>query len=62
MLVASILDSTDHHDRPAPKETLRQSPAREQATHLVAERERNLLEVVLAQPPVAIGIFRVTTR
>ncbi len=58
VLVASILDSTYHHDRPALEETLRQSQAREQAARLAAERERALLEAVLAQAPVAIGIFQ----
>ncbi|AMR27314.1 hypothetical protein A0257_09545 [Hymenobacter psoromatis] len=58
VLVASILDSTYHHDRPALDQTLRQSQAREQAAREAAERERNLLETVLAQAPVAIGIFQ----
>jgi PAS domain S-box-containing protein len=58
VLVVSILNSTNHPDRSALEQTLRQSQAREQAAREAAERGRNLLEAVLAQAPVAIGIFQ----
>jgi len=43
--------------RPWKKRCARARPASRPARE-AAERERNLLEVVLAQAPVAIGIFQ----
>ncbi|RAK63941.1 PAS domain-containing protein [Hymenobacter edaphi] len=40
------------------EQALRDSQAREQAARAEAERERNLLQALLAQAPVAIGLFQ----
>jgi PAS domain S-box-containing protein len=44
--------------RPAVEAALRLSQVREQQARLAAERERNLLQALLAQAPVAIGLFQ----
>jgi len=57
LLVVSLTDSAAH--QPATVEqALRTSQAREQAARLAAERERNLLDTVLREAPVAIGLFQ----
>lgn len=56
-LVVSFTD-TNEHPRTAVEETLRQSEAREQKARAEAEQERNLLQAVLKQAPVAIGLFQ----
>jgi PAS domain S-box-containing protein len=43
---------------PAAEDALRLSEAREQQARLTAERERNLLQALLTQAPVAIGLFQ----
>ena len=58
VLVASVIASSQHPDRLALEQALRQSQAREQAAREAAERERNLLQAVLTQAPVAIGLFQ----
>ncbi|WP_223651289.1 PAS domain-containing protein [Hymenobacter psoromatis] len=58
VLVVSIIDSSQHPEHPALEQALRQSQAREQAARQAAERERNLLQTVLTQAPVAIGLFQ----
>ena len=58
VLVASIIASSQHPDQLALEQALRQSQAREQAAREAAERERNLLQAVLTQAPVAIGLFQ----
>ncbi|WBA43949.1 PAS domain-containing protein [Hymenobacter canadensis] len=57
VLVVSFTDTNDQ-PRTAVEEALRLSQAREQAARAEAERERNLLQVLLAQAPVAIGLFQ----
>jgi PAS domain-containing protein len=44
--------------RPAVEDALRLSEAREQQARLAAERERNLLQALLAQAPVALALFQ----
>jgi len=44
--------------RPAVEAALRLSQAREERARLAAERERNLLQTLLNQAPVAIGLFQ----
>ncbi|MFD1874768.1 PAS domain-containing protein [Hymenobacter bucti] len=44
--------------RPAVEAALRLSQAREQQARLAAEREHNLLQALLTQAPVAIGLFQ----
>jgi PAS domain S-box-containing protein len=57
LLVVSLTDASAYE--PATLEqALRTSQAREQAARLAAERERSLLETVLQQAPVAIGLFQ----
>jgi PAS domain S-box-containing protein len=57
LLVVSLTNSAQQ-ERPAVEQALRASRAREQAARQTAERERSLLEAILAQAPVAIGLFR----
>jgi PAS domain S-box-containing protein len=59
LLVVSLTNSAQQ-ERPAVEQALRASQAREQAARREVERERNLLEAILAQAPVAIGLFRGT--
>ncbi|MGI4865460.1 MAG: PAS domain-containing sensor histidine kinase [Janthinobacterium lividum] len=57
-LLLVSFDDTNDHDRPAIEEELRQSQARELAARTQAEAERNLLQALLTQAPVAIGLFQ----
>ncbi|GAA4504636.1 hypothetical protein GCM10023172_31160 [Hymenobacter ginsengisoli] len=57
LLVVSLTNSAQQ-ERPAVEQALRASQTREQAARQAAERERNLLESILEQAPVAIGLFR----
>ncbi|TVT43517.1 PAS domain-containing protein [Hymenobacter setariae] len=57
LLVNFTATATDEA-RPAVEDALRLSQAREQQARLAAERERNLLQALLAQAPVAIGLFQ----
>ncbi|QKG56887.1 PAS domain-containing protein [Hymenobacter sp. BRD128] len=57
LLVVSLTNSAQQ-ERPAVEQALRASQAREQAARREVERERNLLEAILTQAPVAIGLFR----
>ncbi|QIX59684.1 PAS domain-containing protein [Hymenobacter sp. BT18] len=56
-LVVSFTDTADHSRTPA-EQALRESQAREQAARAAAERERNLLETILTQAPVAMGVLQ----
>jgi PAS domain S-box-containing protein len=57
LLVVSLTDSSAYEPTTV-EQALRTSQAREQAARLAAERERNLLDTVLRQAPVAIGLFQ----
>ncbi|MBJ6107666.1 PAS domain-containing protein [Hymenobacter sp. BT523] len=57
VLVVNFLD-THAGPRAAAEEALRESQAREQTARQQAERERNLLQALLTQAPVAIGLFQ----
>jgi len=57
LLVVSLTDASAYEPTTL-EQALRSSQAREQAARLAAERERNLLETVLQQAPVAIGLFQ----
>ncbi|MGI4761301.1 MAG: PAS domain-containing protein [Janthinobacterium lividum] len=57
LLVVSLTDSSAYEPATV-EQALRTSQAREQAARLAAERERNLLDTVLRQAPVAIGLFQ----
>ncbi len=56
-LVVNFTNTADQ-SRSAVEEALRQSQAREQAARAEAEAQRNELEQVFAQAPVAIAVFR----
>jgi len=55
-----VVSFTDTNDQPRTdiEEALRRSQARELAARAEAEAERNLLQAVLTQSPVAIGLFQ----
>jgi PAS domain S-box-containing protein len=57
LLVVSLTDASAYEPTSV-AQALRVSQAREQAARVAAERERNLLEALLQQAPVAIGLFR----
>ncbi|WP_177189834.1 PAS domain-containing sensor histidine kinase [Hymenobacter actinosclerus] len=57
LLVVSIADDNDT-PRTAMQEALRQSQLAEQQARAVAETERNLLQALLTQAPVAICLFQ----
>ena len=57
LLVVSFTD-TNEHPRTAVEEALRVSQAQEKSTYATLETERNLLQAVLTQAPVAIGVFQ----
>jgi PAS domain S-box-containing protein len=57
LLVVSFTDTNDQ-PRTAVEEELRRSQAREHAARAEAEAERNLLQALLKQAPVAIGLFQ----
>ena len=57
LLVVSLTDASAYEPTTV-EQALRASQAREQAARLAAERERNLLDTVLRQAPVAIGLFQ----
>jgi len=57
-LLVNITATATHEARPAVEEALRLSQAREQQARLAAEKERNLLQALLSQAPVAIGLFQ----
>jgi PAS domain S-box-containing protein len=57
VLVVSFTDTNDQ-PRTAVEQALRESQARELATRAQAETERNLLQAVLTQSPVAIGLLQ----
>jgi PAS domain S-box-containing protein len=57
LLVVSF-DDTNDHPRTAIEEELRASQARELEARAEAEAERNLLQALLTQLPVAIGLFQ----
>ncbi|UOR05916.1 PAS domain-containing sensor histidine kinase [Hymenobacter aerilatus] len=57
LLVVSFTD-TNEHPRTAVEEALRISQAHEQEAYAALEKERNLLQAVLTQSPVAIGLFQ----
>jgi PAS domain S-box-containing protein len=57
LLVASLTSSANL-DRPAIAHALQASQAREKKARLAAERERNLLNAIIAQAPVAICVFQ----
>jgi PAS domain S-box-containing protein len=57
LLVVSLTDSSAYEPTTV-EQALRASQAREQMARLAAERERNLLDTVLRQAPVAIGLFQ----
>ncbi|MCR5890201.1 PAS domain-containing sensor histidine kinase [Hymenobacter sp. J193] len=57
LLVVSFTDTADQN-RTAAEEALRESQAREQAARATAERERNLLNALLTQAPVAMGVLQ----
>ena len=56
-LLVSFTDTRDQA-RSAVEETLRASQVRERAARAEVEAERNLLQAVLTQAPVAIGVFQ----
>ncbi|RYU76725.1 PAS domain-containing protein [Hymenobacter persicinus] len=56
LLVVSFTDTSDH-DRTAAELALRESQRREQAARAAAEQERNLLQAILTQAPVAMALF-----
>ena len=58
VLVASIIDSSQHPEHPALEQALRQSQAREQAARQAAEAQREDLIRTFEQAPVAIAILR----
>ena len=60
-LVASLA-SSDSLDQPAVAQALHASQHREEQARLAAERERNLLNAIIAQAPVAIGVFQGATQ
>ncbi|MBC6989415.1 PAS domain-containing protein [Hymenobacter sp. BT491] len=55
-LLVSFTDTAEH-DRTAVEKALRESQARERAALALAESQRNHLEALLNQTPVAIGLF-----
>ncbi|MBG8554667.1 PAS domain-containing sensor histidine kinase [Hymenobacter guriensis] len=57
LLVVSFTDTADQN-RTAAEQSLRESQAREQAARATAERERNLLNALLTQAPVAMGVLQ----
>ncbi|MDO7887150.1 PAS domain-containing sensor histidine kinase [Hymenobacter cheonanensis] len=57
LLVVSLTDSSAYEPATV-EQALRTSQAREQAARLAVEHERNLLDTVLQQAPVAIGLFQ----
>ncbi|WP_052346284.1 PAS domain-containing protein [Hymenobacter swuensis] len=57
LLIVSFTDNASQ-DRSAVEQVLRESRAREQAARAEAERERQLLQALLTQAPVAIGLFQ----
>ncbi|MBJ6145550.1 PAS domain-containing protein [Hymenobacter sp. BT559] len=57
-LLVNITATATNEARPAVEEALRLSQAREQQARLAAEQERNLLQALLNQAPVAIGLFQ----
>jgi PAS domain S-box-containing protein len=57
LLVVSLTDSSAYEPTTV-EQALRTSQAREQAARLAAEHERQLLDTVLQQAPVAIGLFQ----
>lgn len=56
-VLVSFTDTADQ-SRTAVELALRESQAREQAARAAAERERDLLQSVLSQAPVAIGLYQ----
>lgn len=57
LLVVSLTNSASL-DRPAVAHALQASQAREDKARRAAERERQLLNAIIAQAPVAIGVFQ----
>ncbi|RSK43487.1 PAS domain-containing protein [Hymenobacter perfusus] len=57
LLLVSFTDTADQ-DRSAVEQALRESQAREQAARAEVEQERQLLQALLSQAPVAIGLFQ----
>ncbi len=57
LLVVSLASSASL-DLPAVAQALQASQAREAQARQAAERERNLLNAIIAQAPVAIGVFQ----
>jgi len=57
LLVVSLTNSASL-DQPAVAQALQASQAREREASLAAERERSLLTALIAQAPVAIGVFQ----
>ena len=58
VLIASIIDSSQHPEHPALEQALRASQAREQAAREAAEAQRADLVRTFEQAPVAIAILR----
>jgi len=61
LLVVSLTNSA-HLDQPTVTHALRASQAREEKARQAAERERNLLNAIISQAPVAIGVFLAETQ
>jgi PAS domain S-box-containing protein len=57
-LLANFTAVATDEARPSMEEALRQSQAREQQARLAAERERNVLQALLTQAPVALALFQ----